>query len=79
MSFLAGIAAKLIEKYLTKLITWAWKYGQSRAKVNKAKKRIDIERDRLKEAIDSAYDGSPLTEEQQLEIIDASRALHSDY
>jgi hypothetical protein len=75
MNFLATFLAALVPKILD------WLMARN-AKMNARKKNdraINEQRDRLKKAIDAAYDGEPVTKEEKDEVIDAAKDLIRNY
>jgi len=75
MRFWAALLSALIPKLLELLI----KYQQDESARQKSMKVIVKERARLKRAIDGAFDGDAITDEQRKELIDAARTLISNY
>ena len=48
-------------------------------KKKKSQKEIDSQRDKVKKAVDVAYDGTPVTKKEMEDIADAWRILGRDY
>jgi len=79
---LAPMLPKLLEfifKGIGNLGSWLWKKYKKRSDVSKSKDRIDSELDRLKKALEVAFDGTPITDEEKEEINRAFSDLVRDY
>lgn len=86
MSFLGSLLAPMLPKLLdwivagfTKMGRYLWTKYESSSKISKEQREVDAQLERLKKALESGYDGKPLTKEQKREIDEAFAELVRGY
>lgn len=81
-TLIAAVLPKMLDWFgvrLAGLAGWLWSKYQSSSDRRAESKEVSKEVERVRIAIDQAFDGNPITKEEKSELVNSFRELVRDY